>query len=337
MKLRHAMIFSRTLTPLKLVNAARLLVSYLVSRTTGRSWHNGLPMSLAVEPTTACNLGCPQCPSGLKQFTRPTGNLREKNFMEIIDQVGRYICNLTFYFQGEPFINPAFLNMVKYAAERNIYTSTSTNGHFLDVETAERTVASGLHRLIISLDGTTQEVYSKYRVNGELSKVLQGIRNLTEAKKKKGSATPFIVLQFIVMKSNEHQIPQVQRLAREYGVDDLQLKTAQIYDFEGGSNMIPSDDRYSRYAAGPQGYVLKNTLENHCWRMWNSTVITWDGSVVPCCFDKDARHSMGKLQGQNFRQIWKGQQYNHFRKQVLDSRKNIDICSNCSEGTRIWA
>jgi hypothetical protein len=48
-----------------------------------------------------------------------------------------------------------------------LYTSTSTNAHFLDEAKAEATVRSGLSRLIISLDGTDQETYSAYRKEGD--------------------------------------------------------------------------------------------------------------------------------------------------------------------------
>jgi radical SAM protein with 4Fe4S-binding SPASM domain len=65
-------------------------------------------------------------------------------------------------------------------------------------------------------------------------------------------------------------------------------------------------------------------------------VISWDGLVVPCCFDKDAQHTLGDLKGKSFKEIWHNDSYVQFRKQVLQSRKNIDICANCSEGTRVW-
>ena len=94
----------------------------------------------------------------------------------------------------------------------------------------------------------------------------------------------------------------------------------------------------SRYKKNKQGdYEFKNALSNHCWRLWHATVITWDGLVVPCCFDKDAQHKMGDLKGKPFKEIWQDKEYVHFRKQILQSRRNIDICANCSEGTKVWS
>ena len=150
----------------RLNNALKVYGSYYQSKWSGRPKQKGLPMAIAIEPTTACNLGCPECPSGLKQFTRPTGNLKEDLYKKVIDQIWRETFYLTFYFQGEPYINPKFLDMVKYASERKMYTTTSTNAHFLTPENAVKTVESGLSRLIISIDGTTQETYEDYRIGG---------------------------------------------------------------------------------------------------------------------------------------------------------------------------
>ena len=91
---------------------------------------------------------------------------------------------LTFYLQGEPYLNRAFLDMVKFAHENNIYTATSTNAHYLKPEMAEKTIESGLDRLIISIDGTTQETYESYRIGGKLEKVLEGAKDIIAAKKK---------------------------------------------------------------------------------------------------------------------------------------------------------
>jgi MoaA/NifB/PqqE/SkfB family radical SAM enzyme len=112
-----------------------------------------------------------------------------------------------FYFQGEPFLNPDFLTMVQYAVSKKIYTATSTNAHYLTDAVAKRTVESGLDRLIISIDGTTQETYQQYRVGGRLDKVLQGAANIVKWKKELKSKTPFVVFQFLVVRHNEHQVP----------------------------------------------------------------------------------------------------------------------------------
>jgi radical SAM protein with 4Fe4S-binding SPASM domain len=331
--------FLRKLTFRRAWNAAKVLASYKVSKWTGRTVQWGYPISISFEPTTSCNLRCPECPSGLRAFSRPTGMLKKDFFSETIDQMSKELMYLVFYFQGEPFLNPDFLEMVRYASEKKIYTATSTNAHYLTDAVAKRTVESGLDRLIISIDGTTQDTYQQYRVGGNLKKVIEGAERIVKWKKELKSATPFVVFQFLVVRHNEHQIPEVKKLAREIGVDDVWLKTAQVYDFENDPNrLIPTMEKYSRYRKDRNGKMMfKGNNANHCWRLWHDPVITWDGTVVPCCFDKDAQHKLGSLKEKPFRELWRNGAYHEFRSQVLKSRKNIDICANCSEGVKVWS
>ena len=319
-------------------NAAKVWASFQVSRMLKTPVQWGYPISISFEPTTSCNLRCPECPSGLRAFTRPTGMLEKDFFRTTIDDIHKELLYLIFYFQGEPFLNPDFLEMVKYAASKKIYTATSTNAHYLTDAVAKKTVESGLDRLIISIDGTTQDVYKQYRVGGNIDKVLEGAKNIMKWKKELKSKTPFVFFQFLVVKPNEHQIEDIKRLAKEVGVDEVRFKTAQVYDYENDPNkLIPSIDKYSRYRKNADGtYSAKNKLANRCWKLQHSNVITWDGLVVPCCFDKDAMHRLGNLKNQSFKEIWNNDNYKQFRGELMKGRKNIDICANCSEGVSVW-
>ncbi len=318
-------------------NAAKLYSSYYISKTLKKPVHWGMPVVMEIEPTTSCNLRCPQCPSGLREFTRNTGMLDLPLYKKIIDELHPELTYLILYFQGEPFLNKSFLEFVKYAAQKNIYTATSSNAHYFTDEMAKATIQSGLDRLIISIDGIDQESYQKYRVGGKLDKVLEGTRNLLKWKKKLNSSTPHIIWQFIAFKHNEHQVPEIKRLAREMGVDELGIKTAQIYDYQTSDTFIPNNEDLSRYKKTEKGYEIKNELLNQCWRMWRGSVVTWDGLVVPCCFDKDATHRFGDVSKESFAQVWRSEAYQNFRRAILKSRSEIDICTNCTEGTKVWS
>ncbi|MFN4082476.1 MAG: radical SAM/SPASM domain-containing protein [Bacteroidia bacterium] len=320
----------------RVFNAIKLYTSYYLSKTLKKPFVWGMPISMEIEPTTSCNLRCPQCPSGLREFTRNTGMLGIDLYKKVLDEVHEELVYLMLFFQGEPFLNKQFLDFVRYASAKKIYTVTSTNAHYFTDEVAKATVQSGLDRLIVSIDGTTQDTYSKYRVGGNIEKVIEGTKKLLKYKKELNSKTPHIIWQFIAFKHNEHQIPEIKKMAKEIGVDELGIKTAQIYDYQTSDELIPQNEELARYKKTESGYVIKNKLLNQCWRMWRGSVITWDGLVVPCCFDKDAQHRFGNVSEESFAKVWHSNQYNSFRRAILKSRKEIDICTNCTEGTKVW-
>ena len=346
----------------RLTNVIKILSGYVISRLIRRVVHAGKPIAVSIEPTNSCNLHCPECPSGLRELSRPRGMMTMQTFRTIIDQLSPELAYLTLYFQGEPFMNNRFNEMVTYAKSKDIFVSSSTNGQFMDQEMARRTVKSGLNRLVFSLDGTDQTSYGSYRIGGSFEQVKQGISHLVEARRNARTALPKIIIQFLVLKTNEHQIKEIKLLGRSLSADKVEIKTAQFYDYAHGNPLMPENFRYSRYrrtggrvdgrtggqADGRTGgqangrtsfYVLKNRLPRHCFRMWSGCVFTWDGKIVPCCYDKDATHQLGDMNLQPFADIWKSEKYRDFRQQILQNREMIEICQNCSEGmgmSAIW-
>jgi radical SAM protein with 4Fe4S-binding SPASM domain len=202
----------------------------------------------------------------------------------------------------------------------------------LSEENAQRLVISGLNTLIVSLDGMDRQTYSSYRVNGNFDQVMTGIRNVSEAKQKDASKMELII-QFLVNRDNENQIPEVRRFAKEIDAR-LKLKSMQILNDSSYERWLPEKKKFRRYESVGGSYVIKGNLPDRCPRLWFNPVITWDGKVVPCCCDKDANHIMGDLKEDTFREIWNGPRYRLFRKCIKSGRQLIDICRNCTSGLR---
>ena len=171
-----------------------------------------------------------------------------------------------------------------------------------------------------------QKAYSEYRVNGDLAKVIEGIRNVDAARNRFNSPMK-LELQFLVNRHNEHQIAEAERFAREVKAQ-LKLKSMQVINGQDAGEWMPSDKEYARYEKSGGKYAIRNSMPSGCLRLWLNPVITWDGKVLPCCFDKDAEFVMGDLKKDSFRTIWNGTDYNEFRKRVLSGKK---IDSNLQE------
>lgn len=326
----------KALTLKRFCNAFVNLLSFIVSAVSRKPIVWGLPPVVNIEPTNICNLRCPLCITGSMQMERPFGRIAVDLYKKMIDEVADKVIYITLYHQGEPFLHAEFNEMVAHAKAKKLYVTTSTNAHFFLQETAESVVQSGLDSMIISLDGVTQESYAKYRVRGKLDIVLEGIRNLTAAKKRLGSRTPYLYLQFLVMKHNEEEIPQVKQLARELGVDRLLIKTIQVMTAQEAEAWLPIHEKYRRYKVESDRLQVKQG-KGVCPRVWMTTLMDWDGQIVPCCFDKNGEHAFGVLgHQQSFSDIWKNHDYDDFRRRMVKDRNSIDICRNCNYGIGLF-
>ena len=324
----------------RLCNFVKVLSSMGLSWLFRRPVVWGKPFMLMVEPTNYCNLKCPLCPSGNGQMTRGRGQMGVDDFKALIDEVGEHLILLMLWNQGEPFINRGLVEMIRYARDRNIPTLTSTNGHYIRTpEEARALVESGLEEIIFSLDGVDQETYERYRVGGDMERVLAGVRLLVQAREELGANRPVVNLQFIVMKHNEGDLARAESLAGELlvpGFDKFLVKTAQVYTDEEAKTFLPIQAEYQRYERSESGELaVKGQPVRGCKVLWYSSMVNWNGAVAPCCFDKNVDFGMGQAgNGRSFGEIWDSRVYMDFRRKILADRKSVDMCRNCSEGYR---
>lgn len=314
------------LTVRKVYNMLIRSLGRMLSRITRRYINIGMPWSYSIEPCDICNLHCKECVSGLGVIRRRRGRIKIDDYRRAVDEIAPYATNLFLYFQGEPTMHPDFPEMVKYAHDKGIFTATSTNGHYLDEELSAKIAASGLDKMIVSLDGYNQETYAAYRAGGDFQQVLTGIRNLAAAKKRIGTPTPLIEVQTLVTKINEGNLPAIRKVAMDCGADLHYYKTMQIENAEDFEVFKTTIDRYSRYDSQNR---LKNPV-GYCRRIIDSAVITIDMDVLPCCYDKDAQLKLGNLRDKTLREILKSESAKKIISAIeYDRDKRPEICRNC--------
>ena len=315
----------------KIFNFIKNIVSYILSRITKKVYVLGKPSFASFELSARCNLNCPQCDVGNKLTNRKNNFLDYNKYCKIMDEIGTTLLDAIFYFQGEPLLNKNFTNYISYAKQYNIYTITSTNAQLIDKNIAKEIVKSGLDRIIISIDGITQEIYEKYRKGGLLSKTIESIKFLKEAKEELKSKTPCIEAQFIVFKFNQHQINEFKKLAPEWGADKISIKSAQIHSPNENFEIIPTIGKYSRYHTINNEWKIKKDFSKACFRAWYGMIVSSDENILPCCFDKQEKYIYGNIKEDKVENIWKNKKANNFRNILLNKRESINICRNCNE------
>jgi len=294
----------------------------------------GWPLSLFIEPTNICNLKCPLCPTGNGLLTKKKGYMGLKNYKKVIDKLGPTAFSVTLWNYGEPSLNKEFFEMIKYAKLKGLKVITSTNGIlFKNKDNIQKLIDSGLDELVLAVDGATDETYSKYRKNGNFQVLVEGIKELSKLKKEKKSYFPFLSMQFIIMKENEHEVEEIQNLAKDLGVNELILKTVFLFnDPSKAEKFLPLNKEYSRYVDNEK---CKDSFIPGCDGLWTGVNINYDGSVVVCCFDYSESFLVGNIFEDDFENdIWNSEQMQKFRMVVWKDKNSIEMCKNCPTNSK---
>ncbi|MFN2396868.1 MAG: radical SAM/SPASM domain-containing protein [Bacteroidales bacterium] len=314
----------KKLTPGRIWNYIKIMLSYRLSRMRKRPYIWAGPFSLSFETASVCNLKCPECIAGQGKIMRNRKFMEPELAQKLLElhRKEAFYCNL--YFQGEPFLHPEIYSIIRLAEERKYYSVISTNGHFLDEKNCRKIIDSGLSRLIVSLDGIEQQSYEAYRKGGNLETVASGIKRLSAMKKERKTPHPFLVVQFLVNKTNEHQLEEVTGYVKKLGTDKLEFKSMQIYTDEGKKEFTPKNSRYNRYS----DKTRRKATSSGCFRLWSHMVITSDGDWVPCCYDKIPEYGMSGKEELS-KAVWKSPAMQDFRLSLLTGNGLPLVCSNC--------
>lgn len=207
------------LTPKKFFNASLALIEM----TFGKTHTSSKPFVLRIEPTNICNLRCPRCSCGINTDPRKKGYMAMEDFRLIIEENKKNAIFVRLDGNGEPTLHPKIVEMIKIAKAYGYAVSMSTNFNTNRCADVEEFIVSGLDRLIIAIDGSTQANYEKYRVGGNLTLVEERLSYLLNTRKRLGSKKPFTEVQFLDWGYNHNDIPIIRQKVRQLGADKFEV------------------------------------------------------------------------------------------------------------------
>ena len=289
-----------------------------------------MPAHVSIEPTNLCNARCPVCETGNRSMERDNGLLDYDKYVALIDQLAPTTAVLMYYFMGEPFLNPRSYDMIRYARNKGMYVETCTNGDYAD---PEGIIYSDINQISFQISGLDNASHQVYRVRSDFDKVSRNVEALVQLRDKTSGSNVQIELGFIVMKHNERQVPEFLNWAKAIGVDKANVIDPCVRSVAEGKIMLPENRDYWFYDedAFARGVLKpKQVPDNECTWVWNSTMINWNGDVVPCCRDPHGRHIFGNAFETPFREIWNGQAIKEFRRGIVSNQGAVDICKLCS-------
>ncbi|MFQ5639869.1 MAG: radical SAM/SPASM domain-containing protein [bacterium] len=286
-----------------------------------------------VESTSLCNLKCPLCPVPA-HLHRNVGHMQMHTFKEVIDGLVGYAKKIDFWNFGEPFLNPDFFDMVKYASDKGIKIRVSTNSTFLEEEHVEKIFWSNLERIIVCLDGASKETHERYRIGSEFEKVVEGINRLAQSKRNLGRKWPFIRLQYLVFSYNEHEIDDIVDMAERMQVDQLALKNVSLGTWIEGNirkkiakKLLPKNDKYRKYVVAEEDLQLKIEDSVCSWAYENGVVLS-NGDVTTCCYDSSGEHVFANVHKDGgLKNILLSDKMKQVREQI--KTRELPLCKTC--------
>ena len=322
---RHAQAFVRHATVKRLWNFFKAERNRLQKRTILDS----MPYILKIETTNICNLRCAYCYDDRRApqpGERPYGRMTFEQFRGLIDSCGEYLFKINMYGFGEPFLFPETLEMIRYAANKNIGVGVSSNLNHRDPDLPRRIVASGLEVLIFSCHGVSFETSGRFMRGGNADLAFENLRSLIAARQAAGSKTPFIDWQYCVTGFNEHEIETARQKAAELGVDQVRFIRPffpETAPDEWFSTMFPRQLLTHEHEASPG-----------CSWLYRSAYINWDGGLIPCCRDpRDPSVDFGNVFEIPLPTLWNSAKYQAARALLADpTRHDLRagiVCGRC--------
>lgn len=298
----------------------------------------GYPYVALVEVGSYCNLKCPTCPTPGDRIHRKKELMNLENYKKVINNIKDSVHIILLYFANEPLLNPDIAAMVRYAHKKNLYTEISTNATLLNQEKAKELLASGLDKIILDFDGTTKESFEKFRVGANFEQVYENIKYFCRQKQLLKLRKPFIELEFILNKYNQHEVEDVKKIAKELKVDRLYVKSLSLGEHvyskeeikELSEKFLPDIPEYKekiRYKKEGDGVQIKKSPAK-CPLAKSTLVVLTDGRVSMCCYDLNGQYVYGSVFSQKLKDIWFSREVKEKRR--LAREKRYPLCKTCT-------
>lgn len=288
------------------------------------------PISMQIDPASLCNFKCSFCPTGDPHLIKASGrgqmfmklDLFEK-IMEDVAKFSRPLKVLKLFKDGEPMLNPQFLDMVK--AAKRIGTidriETTSNGSKLGPGFNEKLVESGIDRVVLSIEGVTSERYLKFaRVKFDFDAFVEKVRHL-----------------YSIRGDLKIHIKTVaQNLDYSIGEDRLFFDTfGPISDGIFIENTVASWPSFAVKDAVHKdidAYGRETVHKEICPYLFYSLSINADGIVSPCCVDWNRELAIGDLKTESVMDIWNGEKLRALRHaHVFGGLASVPSCASCGQ------
>lgn len=306
-----------------------------VARYFGRKWNSelnqflynrqslatpGQPEVFQIELTNNCPMACIMCPR-TETMSRSLGYMDEELFERIVAEISPCSSKVFLHHFGDSLVHPKIGEYIRLAQRHHLRCFLSTNAVLLTEKRARDLVDSGLEELVVSLDGVSSATNLAIRGKAaqDVDEAERKVRYLIRYRQERQSSVPRLIMQFVHQALNDHEVDAwLSKWRAVPGVDRVKVKPFVSWDGH--------DRRINALRVLPEPAADRVV----CDKPWTSVTILWDGRVVPCCFDYDAKYVLGDLRQQSLSAIWRGTRLRELRQaHRAGSLSSVNLCARC--------
>lgn len=288
------------------------------------------PVVFWIEPTNACNLKCPMCPSSYSDLKK--GFMDMNLFKKIINEISRFTLSNKLLQRGEPLLHPNVVEMVEYMTRKSLWTEIDTNGTLLTKELAEGLIRAGLKYISFSFDGYDKETYENVRKGANFEKTIENIKKFLEIRERLNKKDIYVRIKSLYQSDDrfcEDKKKKFIELFRGFDIDEFSITPVWNWGNDKVAENAEIFDIKEIYKIRKED--LQSNKFHPCQRLWTTMSIMWDGKVVPCCsfFENDV--ILGDVNKETILEIWNGDKMREMREMnILKNIENIPQCNTCS-------
>jgi len=302
----------------------------------GRMEMKSFPSSYGIDIGNVCNLRCPLCPTGTNCNKRKKSFMSFENYKIILDKIKDYAFVVNLYNWGEPFLNKDFFKILEYTKKNRVGVLLSSNLNILTDESIDKLVRLKLDKIVLSIDGASQETYGLYRKGGNFEKVIENLKKIIEKKKELSSKQPRLVWQYLISKKNEKDIEKAKKIAEELGIkiDFLYMRTSQLIRRKGEkiNEKLVQEWVSDKFKVSSKESLSTINTKGRCIYPFSHLYVNPEGTTSPCCALYDEKTDFGNILTQNLKELWNNEKYksarSRFSKRKLKKRVPT-ICDIC--------
>jgi len=287
-----------------------------------------VPLHVDFELSTYCNFRCSMCPFGKPKGSRPetfdsvSGWMPLDLFQKVIDEgvpLGLSALDLSYY--NEPLLHPLLLDFISYADSKGLQDIMfSTNGQLLTTDITDRLLESGLTRLMVSLDASTEDTFKHIRAGGDFETVVRNLEYFLCKKKELGQMMPITRVSFVKTKINEHELEDFVKHWKPL-VDYISIQ--ELIEFNEMKSELFASSRISNY-------------NFRCHHPWHRLTIRANGDALPCCTIWGQQLVVGNVREQSISDIWNSPQMWNLRQVHREGRYYENpVCRKCANSSVI--